>query len=406
MSEIFRPTYHARIPDSATYYTKKGKQWAKFYRTKSGTPVSGEVVAPGRARVRSPYYYARITKNGKSVRVPLKVTDRKSALQLWTKLQLAADHQRAGVIDRFGEHRATPLTTHLEEYRQHQQSCGYSAEHVLETYRLLTKICRTCGWNFIEEFSLPAFNRYLLRIIRDGKSFRTRNKALESLRAFVHWLIDNERLEIDPFRTIKALNEDADPNRRIRRALSSEELSALFHAAEIGPVVQGITGRERTLIYSVCATTGLRAKETASLRVQDLVFDEIPYIVLPPTFTKNRQEAVLPLHPTLAAKLQQFVVGREGNEPLFNLRTTAGKMRLTYDMMRKDTEAAGIDYKNDQGYADFHALRTSFISATCRLTDQFTVMKLARHSKTTTTAKHYDRVQLAHRAQVVAQLSL
>ena len=81
-----------------------------------------------------------------------------------------------------------------------------------------------------------------------------------------------------------------------------------------------------------------------------------------------------------------------------------GKMRLTNRMMRSDCKAAGIPYKGDDGFADFHALRTTFITNTCRLTDQFTAMKLARHTKATITARHYDKVLLSQRANVVAKM--
>ena len=71
-------------------------------------------------------------------------------------------------------------------------------------------------------------------------------------------------------------------------------------------------------------------------------------------------------------------------------------------MVKTDCKPVGVVFYDQIGVADFHALRTTFITNTCRLTDQFTEMKLARHTKATITARHYDKVLLANRSSVVA----
>jgi len=83
-----------------------------------------------------------------------------------------------------------------------------------------------------------------------------------------------------------------------------------------------------------------------------------------------------------------------------------GLVEATAKMMKADCKAAGIPHKNEHGIADFHALRTTFITNTCRLTDQFTAMRLIRHTKAAVTARHYDKVLLSQRAKVVEQLQL
>jgi hypothetical protein len=217
--QVFRPSYHSPIYEPATYSTKKGKRIARFRLPKSGMYVTGEVIGT-KARILSPLYFARIRKNGKSVRVALGVTDKSAAEQLAAQLQLKADHQRAGIIDPMAEHRGIRLADHLVDYR------------------------KLCEWS----------------------------------------------------------------------------------------------------------------------------------------------------------------VGRPGNSRLFHLFTAAGNIRQTHRIIARDLKAAGVPYEGQLGFADFHSLRTTFITNVCRRTDQFTAMRLARHTKATITARHYDKVLLAGKADVVALL--
>jgi integrase len=405
--QVYKPTYHSPVYEPARYFTKKGVKYVRFRKPRSGEFVTGELLPNGKAKVEQDYYAARI--NGK--RVCLKLKDKFAAEQKAAKMALMEEHQQAGCVDKYAEHRAIPLLDHLKQYETALESDGCCAEHIGETIRLIERTLLACSFKYIEEFNAHSMNSHLVGLIRKGKSFRTRNKTLQHMRAFIHWLQNNDRMgDADPFRKLKMLNQEADPNKRLRRALSAEELTLLTAAAEAGPVVQGITGPERALIYATAVTTGLRAKELASLKVRDLHLDEeLPYIVLPPSVAKARREDVLPIHPTVATKLEEWVQGRTGL--VFNLMTehqtggTGGKMRLTGRMIRSDLKRAKVPYKTEDGFADLHALRTTFITNVCRLTDQFTAMKLARHTKATVTARHYDKVQLSHRGKVTAMLA-
>jgi integrase len=289
---------------------------------------------------------------------------------------------------------------------------SYTPEWIGESIGCIRRTMKALFWQYTEHFHPAQLNRYLALLIKQGRSYRTRNKYLQQMKAFVHWLQHNNLLDgPDPFRTIKALNQEVDPNRRIRRALTADEATKLCEAATVGPIVQGIVGKERALLYAFAITTGLRAKEIALLEVRDLVFDaDLPYVVLPAGIAKARREDVLPIHPSVATRLEDWVATYCKNDLVFHLMTeqqtggTGGKLRLTNRLMQADCKASGVPYKTMDGYADFHALRTTFCTNVCRLTDQFTAMKLARHTKASITARHYDKVLISARAKVVAAL--
>lgn len=402
---VFRPTYHSPIFEPATYSTKKGIKLARFRLPKSGMYVTGEVMPSGKAKVQSPLYFARIRKNGKSTRVALGVTDKGAAEQLAAKLQLAADQQRAGIVDHMAAHRATPLTEHVKDFRDHMEAGGCDPVYIKEVMSVIDRVCKACRFRETDDLAPAPLNTHLASLIRKGLSHRTRNRHLTSIRALVLWMLKTDRLEgSDPFKTCRKLNQDLD-KRHERRALTTEEVNALVAAAQQGDLLQKITGPERALIYAVCVTTGLRAKEAALLLCGDVVTDaEIPFIALPAAVAKSHRSAIMPIHPSLITRLEEWIADRPHDSHLFHLLTSSGQLRRTDLLMKHDCKQAGVVYYGQLGVADFHALRTTYCTNVCRRTDQFQAMKMVRHTRAAITAAHYDKVLLANTAKVTSML--
>ena len=220
----------------------------------------------------------------------------------------------------------------------------------------------------------------------------------------------DRRSPANPFAHLSRLNERVDV-RHERRALNSDELSRTIHTAERSEkTFRGLNGSTRTMLYRLAAMTGLRANELASLTPAsfDLAADT-PSVTLAAGYSKRRREDVLPLHPDLAARLRQWLSGRErasdGESVILTLNRVAGAKseRLfpgtwpdkAAEMFRIDLEAAGIGYATDAGIADFHSLRHTFISNLAaggvhpKLAQQ-----LARHSTITLTMDRYSHVGL------------
>jgi hypothetical protein len=64
-------------------------------------------------------------------------------------------------------------------------------------------------------------------------------------------------------------------------------------------------------------------------------------------------------------------------------------------MIRSDLEAAGIACKADGCYADFHSLRSCYISALIRSGASIKIFQtLARHAKASTTLQYYAKASL------------
>ena len=62
-------------------------------------------------------------------------------------------------------------------------------------------------------------------------------------------------------------------------------------------------------------------------------------------------------------------------------------------MLKADLEAAGIEYETDEGFADFHSLRHTFITNLALAgVHPAVAQKLARHSSIELTMKYYTHV--------------
>lgn len=445
---IFRPTYHAVIPADAKIVVRDGQRIARF-KSKGGKSVEGLVLPCGtRCRVATPGYYARIKyPDGRVRRVSLGVTDQEAARQLRSQLQREADQEKAGIIDASVRHQKTPLIgmmtelpkrkhqrnqygkilhhssdlaredlyaamagSHLADYAAHLLAGGRTQRHVDELVRLIRRVALVCGFEFPGDLDSTVLERHLVALITAGKSFRTRNAALKYLRAFINWMVRTNRLGKNPFKTIATLNEEADPQRRQRRALTADEFTKLLAATEKAGVIEGLDGPQRRTLYLLAAWTGLRKSELAALRIADLVLDsDPPYVHLRAAAAKaRRDDQPIPLHPFVASQVSEWLRTRTKvtATTVFDLTTRGGYLRKTSKMMELDCASAGIRYHGDLGTSDFHSIRVQFITALCRSADFSTAVELARHKDPRLTSRVYDRVRLEDRTAAINGLAL
>lgn len=410
MATIFKPTYSSPVYEPARYFTKKGIKYVRFRLRRTDELVTGELLPDGRAKLESQFYWARIQKNGQSVREKLKITDAKAAQAAANRLELEAMRVRGGLgqVDAFAKWRALPIQDHIDAYKESLVASACTPKHINDTVALLEKVCALCGFEHTDDLNAAPLNSYLAKLLRKGKSHRTTNKPLEAMKWFCGWLRRTGRMEGDcPFGSIAKLSLDTCPHKRLRRAISPADFIAIVAAAENGPPVQCVDGRTRATCYLLSASTGLRAGEIAHLKCRDVIFCDVPHIRIPATVAKGRREDVLALHPAVADRLVDYVTDRHPNSYLFDLLTAKGRPRRTSKMMQRDCKAAGVDYFDEElGFADMHSHRTSFITNAAAFCDQSTLMKIARHTDGRLTAKFYHKSALAMQSSIVSQLML
>jgi integrase len=233
-------------------------------------------------------------------------------------------------------------------------------------------------------------------------------------------MVKDGRATASPVNHLDQINA-GDDVRHDRRNLSADELSRLLTAAMTGARNHRMDGMARAMLYRVAMETGLRRNELRSLTPDCVDFSsDRPTITVQACYTKNRKLAVLPIRTDVARELRAFIDGRAiaSDAKLWPEMT-----KQTAKMIRRDLEAARaawlgestgaerdkreqtdfLAYKDSAGlFADFHALRHSYISLITRGgVHPKLAQQLARHSDINLTMSRYSHTVLADEAQAL-----
>lgn len=306
-----------------------------------------------------------------------------------------------GVLDKRRQHAAKPLADHLDDYEAELVAKGASSKWARMVNTRARRVFDHAGCKSLSDLTA---NRVLIAAddLRQssGQSIQTYNHTLAACKAFTKWAAP-DRMQVDPLSKLKGRNAKANRVHN-RRALTAGEARDLLAAAEAGPESWGAAGPERALIYRLAMETGLRANEIRTLTGNAFNLDGLQQsVTVEARHAKNRKSATLPLRPVLADLLRAHLQDKLPGALAFNMPASTH----TAEMLRGDLAAAGVDYQTDQGFADFHALRHTFISNLARAGVMPNVAKeLARHSTITLTMDYYTHTALGDNALAVAKL--
>jgi integrase len=246
--------------------------------------------------------------------------------------------------------------------------------------------------------------KYLAELRAGGLSIQTSNHYLRAIKQFSRWLVRDRRAGEDPLAFISMLNVATD-RRHDRRPLTEREFAALISAAQAGPRRSLLEGSDRAMLYTVAAYTGLRASELASLTPESFRLGESPpTVTVLAGYSKHRREDVLPLHPSVVEHLRPWLSGKKPCLPVWP--GTWAQAKMAGKILKKDLLAAGVPYVDENGlYADFHALRHTFITNMMKSgINPKTAQSLARHSTIDLTMNTYTSLTVNDQAAAITSL--
>lgn len=359
--------------------------------------------------------------------VPIGTTDRDR-----TRNRLKAERLAAALeaeLNAPADQDATPLGDLLDEYETYKRTQGHSRKTISQCLSQLRQAIEACQWKCPQDIDAATVAAYLDRQAKK-RAARTTNSYLETLKAFCNWLVAIGEVPASPISFLRRRNAEAD-RRRIRRALTADEVRRLVEAAKTGPVRENIPGLARATAYAIAAYTGLRLEEIAALRARDVdLASDPPRISAWAGYTKSGERATLPVHPALAAALREWFAAQPTialDAPLLPLTIRSGRVRRLALTLRRDLEAARLawiaeatdaterarrrgsdylEYRDRHGHvADFHALRHTFITSLARAGVPLSqAQKLARHSDPRLTAEVYTHLDLDDAADAIDRL--
>jgi integrase/recombinase XerD len=288
-----------------------------------------------------------------------------------------------------------PMETHVEDYHLALIDKGDTEKHARHTAGAILRVLTDARFEKLSQVTQEALQAALRRL-KDRTSSRTANHALGAVKGFLRWCDGTGKIGSLPrwLSSVKPYNEAVD-RRRIRRALTTNELAHLLESTEQAPPIRfyghtkskhhaiEITGPERAALYRIAATTGLRANEIRTLEPNAFKLDgDDPHVIVRAAYSKHRREDHQPIRRSDAEWLRTWLVGREGHVVMVPNRTA--------EILRGDLERAGISYETEDGVVDFHSLRATYITLLAQSgIDPKRLQKLARHSTITLTMDRY-----------------
>jgi len=456
MGSVFKQKVTRRLPKGAEIVEQDGKRWAEWKDRRTGkmrqAPLNGQNAKRLGIVVTTKTFYAKYRDGDGIVRTESTgCKSRERALRVLADLESRAEKVRSGVLSsrdlEVADHQHTPLSEHIEDYLDYlAKKPGKggrqrtSAAHLDNVRRGLIEITRACRFKTLRDLDRDAVIDWARRTLLSGvlgkgsraagkadkdgdgpgktPAPRTINSKLIAITAFGNWLIDQGRLNKNPFARLKKLDE-SDDIRRNRRALTAEEYTRLLRVARCRPLaemgrqtvrlppgerkpksratwrklpltldtIEAATekarrvsqadvvdlkeaeGWERALVYEAMLTTGLRKGELASLTVADLDLEATPPVVnIRAGNAKNGRRAKIPLRPDVADHLREWLAAKRERAARSGGRLSATD-RLFYvpkgliRIFDRDLEVAGIPKIDERGrQLDVHAMRTTFNS--------------------------------------------
>ena len=387
-------------------------------RCPKGTP--GATVKKLKAKK---WYAVGIPGMPSSKRVPL-ASDKTAAKRMMDDLCRRAEQGSAGLPDKAAAR--LKLVDHLALFKadlelglatRRRAKVQPSAKQVRLTVQRVRDVLAGCGLEHPADLTdaAPAkvawYLRGLIALPREdgGLSHQSATFRLADLRRFVWWL-NRGRVPVraDLFDDVPGFDPS---NNRVhgRRAVTPDELARVLEAALAAPGVNHrLSGRDRYHVYLTAFATGYRASELGRLTPVSFRLDESPpVVVLPGKSTKNKRAAAQPVPPAVAVQLRTYLA----DKPRGQVVRPGTWKEHSARMLRADLEAAGIEYAVDgpdgKLFADFHALRHSFVTALAAAgVGPKELQELARHSDPRLTLGAYSHTSPARKAEAVGRIAL
>jgi hypothetical protein len=191
-----------------------------------------------RVQTQSRKYYACWREGKRQVRVPL-ATDYQASQVLMAELIRRRERGEAGLINPFKEHLDRALSEHVQDYVDFVRSTTRCEHHHKEVARILSLFMKESRSSTLRDVTPDRVSTYLSRLT-SGPT--TRNLHRRYIVMFMNHMEDRQRIERNPI-TRKSVKPAKKGKRRLRRALTADEIMRLLDAVREYPLRTGSINR-------------------------------------------------------------------------------------------------------------------------------------------------------------------
>ena len=307
--------------------------------------------------------------------VALETTDKQVAEQKLRELVKEKEMERAGLIapklerDSAGK----KLSIHLEDFIADLKTKGRADRYWKGVDSNVQRLCRECQWKVPKDVQADDFLKWRSK---QEMAPKTLNEYLNAMNTFLNWMMKHGRIANHPLKTVEKV--DIRGKQQKRRAITDDEFRRLLKVSQ-----------NYRLLYITAVYTGLRLGELSGLVWADVKLDDShPHIHVPAHLTKNRAQAIVPLHPRLVQEFQRETERKEKTDYLFPHYSNPDRR------FQRHRREAGIESIDETGRKlDFHSFRYTFATKLARQgVSQRLTQELMRHSDPRLTANLYTDV--------------
>lgn len=315
-----------------------------------------------------------------------------------------------GIIDGRASQTSRPLDDHIDEWRDDILNRGKTSAHAELLRQRVKRLFTDCGFTRYADIDPARVNQALAKmrqpqksddgVEHQGTSIQTTNHYARAAKQFCLWMVKNGRATSVPLMHLEMGNVATD-RRYIRRALTIDEMIQLIKTAKASTVIRNCaSGPERSLIYQLALSTGLRAKEIRTLTRDSFHLDsDKPTLTMHANNAKNRKADSFAIPSELAAILRLHLANKLPGARAFSIE------RYTARMIHADCSDAGIDIGPLTNRVDFHGNRKTFITNLGRAGVPLVMaQQLARHSDPRLTANVYTQFDNTEKRAAIEML--
>jgi integrase len=338
---------------------------------------------------------------------------------------------------RFDQAEHKSLSQHLDDFEKDLLADGDTPKHANQVRSRCERVFSLCGSARISHL-LPSPIKRAIADLKDNRgkpgakrdrsaSLQTRNHYLRAVKQFAAWLVKEKRAKENLLLHIEGQNVKTD-RRHDRQDLGDEAAARLIAAAESGPVVCGLAGHDRAMLYETALESGFRANECGTLTPARCHLDgDHPELTVKAAYAKAGREDQQPIRKSFAARLKAYIAGKPAHLPIWKVpaeavnllrsdktgegdlqrarQTWIDEAKTPAELQRREASDF-LRYIDDEGrFADFHCLRHTFI---CRLVRAGVLPKecqvLARHASIMQTMDYYAHLKLHDTTRAIARV--
>ena len=302
---------------------------------------------------------------------------------------------------------ARPTGTPWGEVVAAYLASAIDSEHTRRAYRRhLEDALEALEADHLDQITGADLAAYRAELVADGRGAATHSQALAALRAFLRWAGTFGAHGITYEVVREALRTPRTHVERPYQVLSEPEVAAILEKAD--------SSRDRALL-AVLLGGGLRAAETVTLDVADILEDGDGATVLYVRCGKGRKDRTVPIGAEVAALLRAYLEATGStladDGPLFRAHDRAAGRR---DRRRLSTRSVGYAVRKAASGAGVraktispHSLRHTYALRALRAGGNLVaVSKLLGHASVTTTQRYLDHLALSELRETVPALPI